>query len=203
MAGIAAGPRFIHWFTGGSAGTFVPPPRRILQLSDFNPSGKGTVEILGIIEVDKSTDVWWDESTGIGSIADAASDFTLDETGQDTEQDSFSVNVAGDQFNLLREGGAGWSTSFDGTGHLIDGFVYLQTTAGEIAFSVADDLDNVGFGFARFNVDMARRGLLNVLQTGERMIIAVAGPHIVHTLRWPTDILIDWPTDTMIEWPGL
>ena len=203
MAGIAAGPRFIHWFTGGSAGTFVPPPRRTLQLSDFNPSGKGTVEILGIVEVDKTTDVWWDESTGIGSIADAASDFQLDETGQDTLQDSFGINAAGDEFQLLRESGAGWSTSFTGAGHLIDGFVYLQTTAGEVAFSIADDLDHAGFGFARFNVDAARRGLLNVLQTGERMIIAVAGPHIANGLRWPGDTFINWPGDTIIAWPGL
>ena len=203
MAAIDAGPRFIFWYAGGIAGAFVPPPRRVLQLSDFNPSGKGTVEILGIVEVDKSTDVWWDESMGIGSIADAASDFTLDETGQDTEQDSFGVNAAVNEFQLLRESGAGWSTSFTGAGHLINGFVYLQTTAGEIAFSIADDLDHAGFGFARFNVDAARRGLLNVLQTGERMIIAVAGPPMTHSLRWPTDVLVDRPTDLVIEWPGL
>ena len=51
------------------------------------------MEILGIVEVDKTTDTWWDESAGIGSIVDAASDFTLDEVGGDTEQDGFSVNA--------------------------------------------------------------------------------------------------------------
>ena len=203
MVMAAPGPRFVYWYVGGMAGTFVPPPQPVLQLSDFNPAGKGPVEILGIVEVDKATDTWWDESAGIGSIQDAASDFTLDMTGEDTTQDGFSVNAALTDFNLLRSAGAGWEASFEGVGHLINGFVYLQTIRGEAAFSVASDLADAGFGFARFNVDAAQRTILSVLQTGERMIIAVAGPPLAHSLRWPTDVLLDWPTDTIIEWPGL
>ena len=185
------------------AGTFVPPPRPVLQLSDFNPVGKGVVEILGIVEVDKTTNTWWNEASGIGMIVDAASDFQLDMTGQDTLMDTFSVNSPINNFNLTRFSGAGFNTSFEGTGHLIEGRVYLQTTAGEIEFLVNGDLQDAGFSFARFGVDAARRTILNLLQTGDRMIIAVAGPPLAHNLRWPTDVLLDWPTDTIITWPGL
>ena len=185
------------------AGTFVPPPKQILQLSDFNPVGKGMVEILGIVEVDKTTNTWWNEDGGIGMIADAASDFQLDMTGQDTLMDTFSVNNGITNFNLTRFSGASFNSSFEGTGHLIEGRVYLQTTAGEIEFLVNGDLQDAGFSFARFGVDAARRPILSLLQTGERMIIAVTGPPLVHSLRWPTDTLVDWPMDVIITWPGL
>ena len=199
----APGPRFIYWDVGGMAGTFVPPPRPVLQLSDFNPVGKGVVEILGIVEVDQTTDTWWDEAGGVGMIVDANSDFTLDEAGQNTQMDTFTVNAALTDFNLIRVAGAGWNASMEGTGHLIEGRVYLQTTAGEIEFLVNGDLQDAGFSFARFSVDAARRTILNLLLTGDRMIIAVTGPPLMQNLRWPTDTLIDWPTNTIITWPGL
>ena len=198
-----AGARFIYWYAGGMAGTFVPPPRPVLQLSDFNPVGKGMVEILGIVEVDKTTNTWWDEAGGVGMITDAASDFQLDMTGQDTLMDTFTVNTAITDFNLIRLSGAGWNASFEGTGHLIEGRVYLQTTAGEVEFLVNGDLQDAGFSFARFTVDAARRPILRLLQTGDRMIIAVTGPPLTHSLRWPGDTLVNWPMDQIIAWPGL
>ena len=76
-------------------------------------------------------------------------------------------------------------------GWLLDGFDFTIMT-----FILLDIQES-------FTVDAARRPILRLLQTGDRMIIAVTGPPLTHSLRWPGDTLVNWPMDQIIAWPGL
>ena len=154
--------------------------RNFVGLGSFDEQGQ-TVEVLAVVIAERSTTagiVQYYRAGQAGSLT-AGSDLALD-------QASLTINRIrslnnGATLLLNRSSGAGtvdWSTQFEGADPTYgDATFTVQTLNRTIQITVADDLDDAGGGYIRFDVDdQADSGELGSIATGDRFILAMTVP---------------------------
>ena len=192
--------RFTYFWLPKGTVSFTPPAR-LLMLSDYIPRG-GVVEILALLQAERTGNEILDLPNMQGAIVDPASDLALDQQNSAIDR----INTSPAQFILFQTGGTAWSAGFEGAGDYIDATIYIQTSPTRVVvLPVETTLDDAGFSFLRFDVPAADRAALTGIASGDRFIVALESVvrTSTQTLRWPGDTLINWPGDVAIDWPGL
>ena len=178
------------WWQSRTSQPFVPP-MRLLQLSDFVRTGRGIVEVLALFTAGSEL---YDPGRGHGSIADPASDLTLD--GQNTTI-SRVYRQSVSALTFFQSGGSSWSAAFEGSGDFTDGTVYVQTLTDLVALPVATTLADAGFTFLRFTVPAADRAAIAGIADGDRFLVAMTRPvPVSDRLEWGADRL-EWGSDEL------